>query len=68
MERVFSVFCPPETLHSYQGKEFDNELAKELQSVLGHKKMSTAAFRPQSNSVLKRVDSTVHHMLSLIHI
>ena len=65
MERVFSVFCPPETLHSYQGKEFDNELAKELQPVLGHKKMSTAAFRPQSNCVLKSVDSTVHHMLAM---
>ena len=65
MERVFSVFCPPETLHSYQGKEFENELAKELHSVLGHKNTSTAAFRPQSNCVLKSVDSTVHHMLAM---
>ena len=25
IERVFSVFGPPETLHSDQGKEFENE-------------------------------------------
>ena len=43
IERVFSVFGPPETLHSDQGKEFENELVKELQSVSGYKKTRTAA-------------------------
>ena len=28
IERVFSVFGPPETLHSEQGKEFENEPVK----------------------------------------
>ena len=32
IERVFSAFGPPETLHSGQGKEFENELVKELVS------------------------------------
>ena len=35
IERMFSVFCSPETLHSDQGTEFYNQLANELQSVLG---------------------------------
>ena len=52
--RVFSVFGPPETLYSDRGKEFENELVKELQSVFGYKKTRTAAFRPQGNSVLER--------------
>ena len=38
IERVSSVFGSPETLHSDQGKELDNELVKELQSVLGIRK------------------------------
>ena len=28
IDRVFSVFGPPETLHSDQGKEFENQLVK----------------------------------------
>ena len=32
IERVFSVFGPPETLHSHQGKEFENALVQELVS------------------------------------
>ena len=51
IERVFAVFGPPETLHSDQGKEFENELVMELQSVFGYKKTRTAAFRLQGNSV-----------------
>ena len=38
IERVSSVFGSPETLHSDQGDEFDNELVRELQSVLGIRK------------------------------
>ena len=65
IDRVFSVFGPPETLHSDQGKEFQNQLVKELQSVFGYKKTRTAAYRPQGNSVLERVHSTVHNMLAM---
>ena len=65
VDRVFSVFGPPETLHSDQGTEFENQLVKELQSVFGYKKTRTAAYRPQGNSVLERVHSTVHNMLAM---
>ena len=65
IDRVFSVFGPPETLHSDQGKEFQNQLVKELQSVFGYKKTRTAAYRSQGNSVLERVYSTVHNMLAM---
>ena len=36
VERVFSIFGPPETLHSDQGNEFENVLIKELQSIFGY--------------------------------
>ena len=65
VERVFSVFSPPETLHSDQGTEFENELVKQLQAVFGFKKTRTSAYRPQGNSVLERVHSTMHNMLAM---
>ena len=65
IERVFSVFGVPDILHSDQGKEFENQLVKELQSVLGYEKSRTTPYRPQGNSVLERVHSTLHNMLAM---
>ena len=65
VERVFSVFGPPETLHSDRGSEFENVLVKELQRVFGYKKTRTAAYLPQGNSVLERVHSTIHNMVAM---
>lgn len=64
-ERVCSVFGPPETLHSDQGLEFENQLVKELQNVIGHKKTRTTPYRPQGNSVLERVHSMAHNMVAM---
>ena len=36
-----------------------------MQSVFGYKKTRTAAYRPQENSVLERVHSTVHNVLAM---
>ena len=65
LARQNPVFGVPETLHSDQGKELENQVVKELQSVSGYKKTRTAAYRPQGNSVLERVHSTVHNMLAM---
>ena len=46
IDRVFSAIGPLETLHSVQGKEFQNQLVKELQSVFDYKKTRTAVYRP----------------------
>ena len=48
IERVFSVSVRPETSHSDQGQEFENELVKELQSVFCYIRK-----RVQQLSVLK---------------
>ena len=65
VERVFSVFSAPETLHGDQGCEFENELVKELRSVFGFRKTYTSTYRPQGNSVLERVHSTSLNMLTM---
>ena len=65
MDRVFSVFEVPELLHSDMGKEFENQLVKELQTMFSYKKTGITPFRPQGNSILERVHSTVLNMLAM---
>lgn len=64
VEHVFSIFGTPETLHSDQVAEFENQLVEELQSVFGYK-TRTSACRPQGNSVQERMHSTVHNMMAM---
>ena len=41
VDRIVLVFGPPETLHSDQGKEFQNQIVKELQSAIGYRHLSS---------------------------
>ena len=63
IERVFGIFEPTETLRSDQGPEFKNKIVKQLQDVFDDKKTRTTPYRPQGNSVSRRVHSTLHVML-----
>ena len=65
VDRVFSVFGVPEFMHSDMSKIFENHLVKELQTVFGYEKTRTAPYRPQGNSILERVHSTMHNMLAM---
>ena len=65
VERVFGIFGPLETFHSYQGPEFENKVVKQLQDVFGYKKTKTKPYRPQGNSVLELMHSALHAMLSM---
>ena len=65
VERVLGIFGPPETLHSDQGPEFENKVVKQLQDVFGDKKTKTTPYRPQGDSGLERMHSTLHAMLSM---
>lgn len=56
----FLIFLPLQ--HGSDGTEFDTELVKELQIVFGFEKTRKSVYRPQGNSVLKRVHSTMHNM------
>ena len=62
VERVFSIFGPPETLHFDQGQEFENKVVTQLQNIFGNK---TMLYRPQGTSVSERMYSTLHAMLSM---
>ena len=65
VERVFGIIGPPETLHSDQGPEFENKVVKQLRDAFGYKKTETTPYRPQGNSVLECMHSTLHAMLSI---
>ena len=65
IEKIFSIFGPPEMLHSDQGTEFENKIIHQLQTILGYEKTRTTPYRPQGNSVSERVHSTMHAMLSM---
>ena len=67
VDRVFALFSPPETLHSDQEPEFENDLVgqrvRELQSVsFVFKKTRTLPYCPLGSSVLECVHSTMHNM------
>ncbi|CAM9915145.1 unnamed protein product, partial [Choristocarpus tenellus] len=62
---VFSIFGAPETLHSDQGKEFENKLILELQNIYGYKKTKTTPYRPQGNSILDRIHKTIRGILAM---
>ncbi|MEM7282981.1 MAG: DDE-type integrase/transposase/recombinase [Pseudomonadota bacterium] len=65
IDRVLSTFGIPEKLHSDRGKEFENKVIYQLQTLLHFDKTRTSAFRPQGNSVSERVHSTLHAMLAM---
>ena len=60
IDRLISIFGPPETLHSDQGTEFENQIIHQLQTILGYQKTRTTPYRPQGNSVSERVHATMH--------
>ena len=65
LEELFGIFEPPETLHSDIGPEFEKIVVKHLQDIFGYKKTKTIPYRPQVNSVLERMHSTLHPMISM---
>ena len=52
IERIISIFGPPETLHSDQGPEFENKVIYKLPQILGYKRTRTTPYRPKGNSSL----------------
>ena len=65
IEKIISIFGPPETLQSDQGPEFENQVIYQLQQILEYKKTRTTPYRPQGNSVSERVHATIHSMLAM---
>ena len=60
---ICRVGCP-HSIHSDQGSNFESKLFKALNQVLEVDKTTTTAFRPQSKSVMERMNRTLQSMLA----
>ena len=62
-DNYFRHFGFPRSLMSDQGKEFINELLKDLCTYLGIKKLRTTPYHPQSNGAVERTHQTLRRMI-----
>ena len=65
VERIMCRHGAPATLLSDRGRPFMSALAKEVYRLLRVKKVSTAAYRPQTNGLVERFNRTLAAMLSM---
>ena len=64
MEKIICRFGAPRTLLSDRGKEFLNEIVKELSVLLDMKKLNTSGYRPQTNGQVEKFNGTLIHTVS----
>jgi hypothetical protein len=65
VERIMCRHGAPVTLLSDRGRPFMSALAREVYRLLRVKKVSTAAYRPQTNGLVERFNRTLASMLSM---
>ena len=65
VERIMCRHGAPRVLLSDRGHPFLSAVAREVYRLLRVKKVSTAAYRPQTNGLVERFNRTLAHMLSM---
>ena len=65
VERIMCRHGAPQVILSDRGRPFMSALAKEVYRLLRVKKVSTAAYRPQTNGLVERFNRTLASMLSM---
>jgi len=65
MDNWLTRYGFPLTLHSDQGKEFENKVILELCQLLGCHKTKTSPYRPQSDGLVERMNRTLLSMLAM---
>ena len=64
VERIVSIFGVPLQIHTDQGSNFGSRVFKEMCQILGIHKTRTTPFRPKSDGMVEKFNSTVETMLS----
>ena len=59
----FVRFGVPQHIHSYQGRNFESTLVKDLRAIYGIAKSSTTPYHPQGNAQAERSNWTLHDRL-----
>jgi hypothetical protein len=63
LEKIVLAYGAPEKLLTDQGKEFLNELMKEVNNILGVQKINTSTYHPQTDGEVERFNSTLKEQL-----
>ncbi|CAC5382458.1 unnamed protein product [Mytilus coruscus] len=64
VERIVTIFGVPLSIHSDQGSNFESHVFKEMCNILGIHKTRTTPFRPKSDGMVEKSNSTIETMLS----
>ncbi|CAG2250324.1 unnamed protein product [Mytilus edulis] len=64
VERIVTIFGVPLSIHSDQGSNFESNVFKEMCIILGIHKTRTTPFRPKSDGMVEKSNSTIETMLS----
>ena len=65
VERIVTIFGVPLSVHSDQGSNFQSKVFKEMCHILGIHKTRTTPFRPISDGMVEKSNSTIETMLSV---
>ncbi|CAC5414109.1 unnamed protein product [Mytilus coruscus] len=63
-ERIVTIFGVPLSIHSDQGSNFESHVFKKMCNILGIHKTRTTPFRPKSDGMVEKSNSTIETMLS----
>ena len=64
VDGVFARHGLPATIHSDQGRSFENEVIKEICRAMGITKVRTSPYHPESDGLVERLNRTLLSMLS----
>ena len=59
VERIVTIFGVPLQIHSDQGSNFESAVFKEMCKILGIHKTRTTPFRPKSDGMVEKSNSTL---------
>ena len=63
VQNIFSVFGPPEILHSDQGRNFESTILRSVCEALGIKKTRTVPYHPSSDGLVERMNRSILQLL-----
>jgi len=67
-DQVFTLFGPPQRLHSDQGKNFESLILSELCKAFGVTKSRTTPYHPMGNGLVERMNRSILKLLrGLVH-
>jgi hypothetical protein len=65
VERIVTIFAVPLSVHSDQGSNFQSKVFKEMCHILGIHKTRTTPFRPKTDGMVVKSNSTIENYTNI---